>query len=192
MLAFEENKGKLITTGTHAQLLKEIFATVALSTKNSPLEENTPEQEAKIIAAFLDNEVLEITTGTEKEENVSVLTMKLNPENTIKFLNQVAIILGDKEANKNFDSNKEFLKSFTIVGTMDIQDKKIIDSRIVAEIPLSSLDEKTWEKKYDALITENKFIYANPERFNVDLTILASTKNTPNNKLQLHFRWLIK
>lgn len=159
-----------------------------VSEKNAPLRENSREEEAKIIAAFLDTEVLEVTSGSEKEDGVSTLVMKLNPENTVKFLNQVATILGGEDAKKDFESNTAFLSSFTIAGTMDIQDKKIIDSHILAEIPLSSIDEKTLEKKYDALITENKFIYANPERFDVDITTLVSTKNTPDNKLQLHFR----
>lgn len=188
MLTFEENKGKLIHSDARAEFLKEIFSTLVVSQKNSPLRENSEEEERKIIDAFLDTEVIEITGGKEKEDDMVTLTLKLNPENTVRFLNQVAVILGGEEAKKEFDSDTEFLRSFTIAGTMDIQDKKIIDSRILSEIPLSSIDEKSGDKKYDALITENKFIYANPERFDVDLTTLISTKNTPNNKLQLHFR----
>ncbi len=188
MLSFEENQGKIIRSDTHAEFLKEIFATLVVSKKNSPLRENSKEEERKIIDAFLDTEVLEVTGGVEKEEDISTLTMKLNPENMIRFLNQVATILGGDEAKKEFDSNTDLLKSFTLAGTMDIENKKIIDSRILSEIPLSSIDLKTGEKIYDALITENRFIYANPERFDVDITTLISTKNTPNNKLQLHFR----
>ncbi len=192
ILSFEENNGKLITSDAHAEFLKEIFTTIVMSEKNSPLKENTPEQEAKIIRAFIESEVLEVTAWEEKEDGISRLTMRLNPENVIKFLNQVAIINGGEDAKKEFDGNKDFLKSFTIAGTMDLQEKKIVDSHIVSEIPLSSVDAKSGEKKYEALITENRFMYANPERFDVDLTTLIFTKNTPNNKLQLHFRWLIK
>jgi hypothetical protein len=192
MLTFEENKWKLISSDAHAEFLREIFTSLVVSEKNSPLRENSKDEEIKIITAFLDSEVLEVTAGAEKEDWISTLNMRLNSENAVKFLNQVAIILWGEEAKKEFDSNGELLKSFTIAGTMDIQDKKIMDSHILAEIPLSSIDEKTGEKKYDALLGENKFIYANPERFDVDLTTLISTKSTPNNKLQLHFRWLIK
>ncbi|EKD30188.1 MAG: hypothetical protein ACD_78C00128G0003 [uncultured bacterium (gcode 4)] len=192
MLAYDENKGKLISSDARAEFLKEIFATLVVSKKNSPLRENSKEEEGKIIDAFLDTEVLEIIGGVEKEEDIATLTLKLNPDNVVTFLNRVATILGGDEAKKEFDGNKDFLSSFTIAGTMDIQDKKIIDSRILSEIPLSSIDVKTGEKIYDALVTENKFMYANPERFDVDITTLISTKNTPDNKLQLHFRWLIK
>ncbi len=192
MLAFEQNGGKLITSGTHAEFLKEVFKSIAQSEKNSPLRENSKEEEAKIIKAFLESEVLEVTAGVEKEEGISRLSLRLNPEHTVKFLDEVAIILGGAQADKKFDSNTDFLKSFTVQWTLDIQDKKIIDSRIMTEVPLSSVEESTGDKKYDALITENRFIYANPERFDIDLTTLISTKNTPNNKLQLHFRWLIK
>ena len=188
MLSFEENQGKLISSDVHAEFLKEVFATLVASRKDSPLRENSEEEESQIIDAFLETEVLEIVGGSEKEEGVFTLTMKLNPDNTIVFLNRVATILGGENAEKNFDGNEEFLKSFTIAGTMDLQDKKIVDSHILSEIPLSSIDEQTGEKKYDALVTENRFIYANPERFDIDLTTLISTKNTPDNKLQLHFR----
>lgn len=188
MLSLDENQGKFISSDAHAEFLKEIFTTLAVSKKDSPLRENSKEEEKQIIDAFLDTEVLEVISGVEKEEGTSTLTMKLNPENTVKFLNQVAVILGGEDAKKDFDGNKDFLKSFTVAGTMDIRDKKIVDSRILSEIPLSAIDEKTGEKKYDALITENQFTYANPERFDVDLTTLLSTKNTPDNRLQLHFR----
>lgn len=188
MLAFDENQGKFISSDAHAEFLKEIFTTLAVSKKDSPLRENSKEEEKQIIDAFLDAEVLEVTAGSEKEEDTSTLTMRLNPENTVIFLNRVAAILGGEDARKDFDGNKEFLKSFTVAGTVDLRDKRIIDSHVLSEIPLSSIDEKTGEKKYDALITENQFIYANPERFDVDLTTLISTKNTPDNKLQLHFR----
>lgn len=188
MLTFEENQGKLISSDAHAEFLKEIFTTLAVSEKNSPLRENSEAEEAQIIAAFLDSEVLEVTAGSEKDDGISTIAMKLNPLNTIKFLNQVATILGGDEAKKDFGSNIDFLKSFNIAGTIDLQDKKLIDSHILAEIPLSSIDQTSGQKKYDALIAENKFIFANPERFDIDLTTLISTKNTPNNKLQLHLR----
>lgn len=61
MLAYDENKGKLISSDARAEFLKEIFATLALSQKNSPLRENSKEEEQKIIDAFLETEVLEIT-----------------------------------------------------------------------------------------------------------------------------------
>jgi len=188
LLAYEENKGKLIASDARAEFLKEVFATLVVSKKDSPLRENSKEEEELIISAFLETEVLEVTAGEEKEDGVSVLTFRLNPDNVITFLNRVATILGEETAGKVFDGDREFLNSFTIAGTIDLADKKIVDSRILSEIPLSSIDAKTGEKKYDALITENRFIYANPERFDIDLTTLISTKNTPDNKLQLHFR----
>lgn len=61
MLAFDENQGKLISSDTRAEFLKEIFATLVVSKKNSPLRENSKEEERKIIDAFLETEALEVT-----------------------------------------------------------------------------------------------------------------------------------
>ncbi|EKD30378.1 MAG: hypothetical protein ACD_78C00072G0002 [uncultured bacterium (gcode 4)] len=192
MLSFDENKGKMITSGTEAELLRGVIAAITEASKDSPLKENSKEEEQKIIAAFLDDEVIEVTSGEQKDEDITTLTFRLNPDNTIRFLNNVATILGGDNTEKRFDGDVEFFKSFTIAGTMDIQDARVIDSHILTEIPVSSLDPATLEKRYDLLKLENQLIYPNPERFDIDLTSLISSQSTPDNKLQFHFRWLIK
>lgn len=192
MLSFEEGAGKTIDSGTEAELLRGVIATFIEASKDSPLEENSKEEEWKIIDAFLSNEVIEVTGGEEIDEETTKLIFRLNPDNTITFLDSVAQILWGENAGKTFEGDREFLKSFTIAGTLDIQNKRIIDSRFVTELPLSSLDSATGEKKYDILSLENRLMYPNPERLDIDLTSLLSSKSTPHNKLQFHFRWLIK
>jgi hypothetical protein len=133
-----------------------------------------------------------VWSGSELDENTSNFAFDFSWDNFINFLNSVAKILWDSNEGKNFDTDREFFKNFIIKWDMDIKNKAISNSNILLELPLSSIDSQTWEKKYDLLTLQNQFKMPNPEKFNIDLTTLFFAKSTPNNKLQLRVTGSIK
>ncbi len=192
MASFNENKWKKTIADAKTNILGQIIQTILDSSKESPLKDNSKEEEQKIIESFLNNEVIEVTSWTEKKDNVENIIFKLNWDNTIKFLNDVSKITSTWSEVKNFDGDKELFKSFVIAWDFNISDKKIIDSNINIELPLSAIDEQTWKEKYDLLKLQNQFKMPNPEKFDIDLTTLISSNSTPDNKLQFRVKWMVK
>ncbi|EKD66269.1 MAG: hypothetical protein ACD_49C00055G0006 [uncultured bacterium (gcode 4)] len=190
MLAFEENKWKIISNSSYSNYLSEIIkAFIESSKKDKPLVENTKQEEAQIIDSFLKNEVIQILSWKETESSSSELNFKFNWVNFVNFLNDVAKIIKEE---KDFSSDKDFFKDFSLWWTLEIKDNKLINSNTNLEIPISTTDIKTWEKKYELLIFQNNFKMPSPEKFDIDFTTLFFSNSNPDNKLQLRFRWIIK
>lgn len=161
---------------------------------NNSLEENlyknSKEEEEKIIQAFLENEVIEVLSG-ETKNNSDILYFQLNSDNLIHFLNEVAWILWDENENKNFENDKEIFKNITMEGNLEINKNVIINSYIKTQIILTWWEDGK-EKKEDILTFETQLKLPDLKNFNLDMTTLISSLSSPNNKLQMRIKWLIK
>ncbi len=185
---YKENKWKKIITSANANLIKEIFDTIQEKSKDSPLYKNSKEEEKAIIDKFLTNEVIEIISWKEQDDNITDISFNFNWDKFINFLNDVAKIL---KQNKNFNADKAFFNSFVVNWNLFIQNKNIINSNINAEFPLS-IKDNSWKEKLDLLMFQNQFKMPNPENFNVNLKTIIFAKSSQNNKLQIELKGMIK
>ena len=71
---------------------------------------------------------------------------------------------------------------------MDVSGKKLVDSKILSELPVSGTDKNTGAKHYDLFSSENQFLFPNPEKFDVSWTSLFYAKSTPGNKIQFQIK----
>lgn len=186
---YKKNKWQNIVINSYKDFIWEILSSINDSSKNSPLVQNTKSEESQIIDLFIKDEVFKLLSWQEDEDFVDKIKLTFSPINFSKFLNDVAKILKE---NKDFSKEGQDFKDYKLSWNLTIKDKSIIDSDFISEIPLSSIDSKTWVKKYDLLISENNFKMPNPEKFDIDLTTLIYSKSKQNNKLQFRLKWLIK
>ncbi len=189
----EANKGKKQKTALATNLLQEVIASVKETGKDSPLYENSKEEEKKIIEAFVKSETIEVYSGSWVNDTTERIAFKFNPKNFSNFLNETAKILWKWNENKDFSEDAKLLaETVRIEGTLDIKDKRIIDSQIQFVMRLGGVDEKTKEKKSDDLVAKIRFAFPNPSRFDVDIDTQLYANSSPDNVLRLRIKWLIK
>jgi hypothetical protein len=187
--ATNENKGQKQVTELGTNLLKEVLATISESKKNGPLYENSKEEEKQIIDAFAKSETVEILSGSWLNDSTERLSFRFNPENFSKFLNETAKILKKGNENKDFSGDAKALsETVRIEGTMDIREKRIIDSDFKAVLRIGGTDAKTGEKIADDLVAKIRFALPNPSRLDFDLDVQTYANSSSDNVLRLRLK----
>lgn len=184
---YTENKNKKMTYQLPAILVEQIKATLAES-KDGPLKNNTQDQEKQIIDSFLNNNVIEVLSW-ESAESVDRVNFKFNTTNFIKFMNEVAKI---NNYDSNFDWESESLKNLLIKWNLDISNKLIIDSRILTEFMLKWINKETNKEQYDQITLDSKLKLLDPKIVNFDFSTALASAKSPDNKLIIRIRWMIK
>lgn len=186
---FEKNKGKTRTTELGTNLLKEVLTSLRESSENSPLYKNSKEEEQKIIDAFAESETIRVLSGAWIDDRTERVSFDFSAENFTKFLGEVGKILGNGNENKDFSGDaKSLAETIRIEGTLDIRDKRIVDSDIRLVLRLGGVDEKTGEKKADDLVFKIRFALPNPSRLDFDLDTQIFANSSPENVLRARFK----
>lgn len=189
-LFYEDNKGKELVYNLPKEIVDGLFLEASKIDLEENLYKNSKEEEQKIINSFLENEVIEILSW-ETQDNVDKLNFKFNSDNFIKFLNDVAKILWNWNENKNFDSDKELFKNIGISWVLEIKNNEIQNSFINSDIILA-WNDNLWNKIEDKLNFKTTLKIVDYKNLNIDFTTLISSDSTPDNKIQIRLKWLIK
>lgn len=189
-LFFQDNKQKDMIYLLPKEITDAIFSDKKTDSLEDTLYKNTKDEEQKIINAFLEKEVIEVFSWS-TSGNIDKLNFRFNSDNFISFLNEVAIILWNWNENKNFNEDKELFKNIISEWIFNIQNNEIVDSNINTQIFLTWKDNLNNNKQERLdFVTNLKIIdYKN---LNFDFTTLISSLSTPNNKIQIRLKWLIK
>ncbi len=189
-LYFEDNKGKELTYEIPKEVIDSLFEEASNVNLEENLYKNSKEEEQKIINSFLENEVIEVLSW-ETQNNIDKLNFKFNGDNCVKFLNDVAKILWNWNENKNFDSDKELLKNIWISWILEIKNNEIQNSFINSDIILA-WNNSSWNKIEDKVNLKTTLKIVDYKNLNLDFTTLVSSDSTPDNKIQIRLKWLIK
>lgn len=191
MNMYDENKWKEMLLPLPDWMFIELINAVKSSSNDSPLYKNTDSQEKRIIESFLKNDVLEILSW--KTENMSdKIEFSWNSDNFVEFMNNVSEIINTGNSQVNFDSEKELLKNLKIRWVMDIKDKLIINSTILSEILISAIDSETNQNKYEPISVVSNLKMPTPSKIDFDWSTSFVAASSPNNKIKLRIKWLIK
>ena len=166
-------------------MVSAILTTLRESDKHSPLYRDSHAQEAKIISAFLDNEVIEVYSGATTDHDT--LQFRFRTDNMVKFLNAVAGILGGDNAHKDFSNDSTLFRDILLSGTLDILEHRILHSEFTLEVPLRG---GTLQKgfSFDVLRIHSLLRVPDPNALNVDLTTNISAQSAPDNQLQIRLQ----
>jgi len=188
MNTFDDNKWKTLSMNLTQGTMQQIVSIFKSSSEKNPLYKNTDSEEKQIIKAFLDNKVLEIVKWV-VNWNITKVEYKLNTDNFIIFMNNVANIIWDE---KTFDTDKELFKNLVINWVFDIKNNLIINGSTNIELPLISINKETWKEQFQPIILIFDYKLPTPNYINFDLSTSVFSPNSKENKLKIIIKWIIK
>ena len=170
-------------------IVEKITKTVQKQLEKDLLKSNSKEQENKIINSFLDNNVIQVIWWKQITEETNRVNFVVNMENLSIFLNEVSSIIW---SDNDFDYSKNSMKNLIINWYLDIKNNLIIDSDIGIELPVSSINKDTNEQQSEIIIRKIKFKWLDLENINTAMEHIIFSKSTPENKIIVTAKLLIK
>ena len=199
IFVWEDTSNRLVTKykteiwkQQNIQLSKEKWdsyvSSVDSSVNKSALVQNTKDQEQQIINLFLKDEVIQILSGEDKNW-MDALSFKWNTDNFINFINDTAKVLNEK---KEFNTDKEILKNINMTGILYMKNKNLEDSDINTNLSMQWKWSGSWQIQQEILVNKSELKIIDPRKLNFDFTNLMFSQSSPDNKLQIRIKGLVK